>query len=405
MIQFRVNLTGDSVSSVTVLNGGSGLTSPLLIVIDPPSTPTGTQATATAVVSGGSVTSVTVTDGGSGYSETPTAYAVNQTVEALDVRPTDLSGVQSQINELDDLVQTLGQQLTVASGSIPRPSGTVDGAVQVRDALLPEQFLAYDTLYFNRQTSTLHTPSLHASANIRCAGQLTCEDTATIKTLNVSGITLTGQSGVPQPVDPTSGLPTGGTQGQVLTKTGTTNYLSQWQSLTTAILNSVTGGSVGQLLAISSSNTLGWVSGVIQELYNLTDTTGQVLIKTAEGVGWSTVASSGSSSGPSGYAFFAMNSSRFGNSSTSSQVANPFSHHVVLEMDTQVFNTTGGNVYRSGGSVFLKPGGVYSVTGHVEWSNWSNGYRLAYLSIQQYGGVNTLRAAIATSNHAGLGAF
>jgi hypothetical protein len=58
-------LNSGSVSQVTVVNGGSGLTSTPNVYTDPPDS--NNQAPAVAVVSGGAVTAITATNGSSGY--------------------------------------------------------------------------------------------------------------------------------------------------------------------------------------------------------------------------------------------------------------------------------------------------------------------------------------------------
>ena len=61
----------DAINSVTVTDGGSGYVTIPNVTISAPAT--GTQATATAVLTGDKVTAIQITDGGSGYSGTPPA--------------------------------------------------------------------------------------------------------------------------------------------------------------------------------------------------------------------------------------------------------------------------------------------------------------------------------------------
>jgi len=60
-------VSGGAVTSIALVNGGSGYTSPPTITFNGP----GSGATATATISGGSVTSISVTNGGSGYTYSP----------------------------------------------------------------------------------------------------------------------------------------------------------------------------------------------------------------------------------------------------------------------------------------------------------------------------------------------
>lgn len=67
---FKVNLINDSVSSVDVINGGSGYKKTPKIYIDSPFQ-NGTTAKAYCNVVNESIQSIIVTDGGSGYTQTP----------------------------------------------------------------------------------------------------------------------------------------------------------------------------------------------------------------------------------------------------------------------------------------------------------------------------------------------
>ena len=61
-----------TITSVQVTNGGSGYTSPPMVVIAAPTATGGSVATAQATVTGGSVTGVSITNVGSGYTTSPT---------------------------------------------------------------------------------------------------------------------------------------------------------------------------------------------------------------------------------------------------------------------------------------------------------------------------------------------
>ena len=66
-------LTSGAITSATITNGGSGYTSPTVTITPPdyPSgtapSPSGTQATATAIVAGGAIVAIAISNGGSGY--------------------------------------------------------------------------------------------------------------------------------------------------------------------------------------------------------------------------------------------------------------------------------------------------------------------------------------------------
>lgn len=75
------NLATGSVSSISLVDGGSGYTSAPAVTLAPP--PSGITATATASVSGGVVTGFTITQGGSGYTSPPTV-----TIAAPSTQPT-----------------------------------------------------------------------------------------------------------------------------------------------------------------------------------------------------------------------------------------------------------------------------------------------------------------------------
>jgi hypothetical protein len=68
------NLSGATVTTATVTNGGTGYTSPPLVVLQGGG---GTGATATASISGGLVTAVNITAIGSGYTSAPQIVFIN----------------------------------------------------------------------------------------------------------------------------------------------------------------------------------------------------------------------------------------------------------------------------------------------------------------------------------------
>ena len=66
-----INRTGERVNSITVVSGGSGYTQDPTVTIDPPSTPGGVQALASAFRSAGSVVNIAINNPGSGYTSVP----------------------------------------------------------------------------------------------------------------------------------------------------------------------------------------------------------------------------------------------------------------------------------------------------------------------------------------------
>jgi hypothetical protein len=64
------SVVANKVTSVTIINGGSGYTSIPAITFSAP--PSGTTATGTAIVSGGQVVAITITNPGTGYTSAPT---------------------------------------------------------------------------------------------------------------------------------------------------------------------------------------------------------------------------------------------------------------------------------------------------------------------------------------------
>jgi hypothetical protein len=103
-----------------------------------------------------------------------------------------------------------------------------------------------------------------------CPSLVTTGGGTTTTSLVTTSIVLTGQSGTSTPVDPSLGLPTGGTDGQLLVKSGSTNYVSTWRSLTSALVNYITGGAVGKVLTITGLNAVEWVTPASSSSSSLT---------------------------------------------------------------------------------------------------------------------------------------
>jgi hypothetical protein len=97
-----------SVNKVIVGSGGTGYTSTPEIIIDPPSTPWGVQATALANISGGSVTSIEIISSGRGYTSAP-----NITISSPNV------GVNTAIISLE----TLPTYYAIQSSTLPTSAG------------------------------------------------------------------------------------------------------------------------------------------------------------------------------------------------------------------------------------------------------------------------------------------
>jgi len=66
-----INRTGQRVNTITIVEGGAGYTSVPTITIDPPTTPGGVQALASAFIFNGQVINVAINNPGSGYTEAP----------------------------------------------------------------------------------------------------------------------------------------------------------------------------------------------------------------------------------------------------------------------------------------------------------------------------------------------
>ena len=66
-----INRTGQRVNNIEILTGGGGYTLEPSVTIDPPTTPGGTQALASAFIFNGRVTSIAINNPGSGYTSTP----------------------------------------------------------------------------------------------------------------------------------------------------------------------------------------------------------------------------------------------------------------------------------------------------------------------------------------------
>jgi hypothetical protein len=73
----KTTIVGGVVSSISIIDGGSGYTTAPVISFS--SNSAGTAATAIATVSGGVITSITITNGGSGYTTAPSVYFDGQT--------------------------------------------------------------------------------------------------------------------------------------------------------------------------------------------------------------------------------------------------------------------------------------------------------------------------------------
>lgn len=84
------NLTTNTVTSITIVDGGSGYGSAPVVTLSPP--PSGTTATATATVSGGAVTGFTITNAGSGYTTPPTV-----TIVAPPTQPTYTLNIKQKV--------------------------------------------------------------------------------------------------------------------------------------------------------------------------------------------------------------------------------------------------------------------------------------------------------------------
>ena len=67
-----INRTGERVNNINVISGGSGYTVVPTITVDPPTTPGGVQAQASAFIFNGRVINVAVNNPGSGYTSAPT---------------------------------------------------------------------------------------------------------------------------------------------------------------------------------------------------------------------------------------------------------------------------------------------------------------------------------------------
>ena len=66
-----INRTGQRVNTITIVEGGAGYTSVPTVTIDPPTTPGGVQALASAFIFNGQVINVAINNPGSGYTEAP----------------------------------------------------------------------------------------------------------------------------------------------------------------------------------------------------------------------------------------------------------------------------------------------------------------------------------------------
>lgn len=127
------------------------------------------------------------------------------------------------------------------------------------------------------------------------------------------------------------GIPSGGTSGQALTKTSGSNYAVQWST----IHEIPTGGSSGQVLAKSSATdyAVSW-STILQVPSG--GTTGHVLTKNASGYGWAAIPSQTVSSIANGTYNVSLNAS--------GQLVPSSSGGVSLGNSTYYF----GNLYQNG---------------------------------------------------------
>ena len=89
-----------SITGITVLNPGSGFTSPPTIAVSDPNTPAGSNATFTAYLGKGQITAVTVTDGGSGYT-TPPMVTVIGDGEGAELQANLTAGAVSSVDVIN----------------------------------------------------------------------------------------------------------------------------------------------------------------------------------------------------------------------------------------------------------------------------------------------------------------
>ena len=66
-----INRTGQRINNINIVEGGSGYTSVPTVTVDPPTTPGGVQALASAFIFNGQVINVAINNPGSGYTEAP----------------------------------------------------------------------------------------------------------------------------------------------------------------------------------------------------------------------------------------------------------------------------------------------------------------------------------------------
>ena len=66
-----INRTGERVNEITITAGGSGYTTEPSVQIDPPGTPGGIQALASAFIFNGQVVNIAINNPGSGYTSAP----------------------------------------------------------------------------------------------------------------------------------------------------------------------------------------------------------------------------------------------------------------------------------------------------------------------------------------------
>ena len=121
-------LTLDAVTSISIVNAGSGYTVAPIVTIDPPTLPGGIQATAVATISSnGVVTAITITNAGSGYSVTP---AVSLFPNLGGIGYTNVPGINGNDNivSLIPLTGTVGPNGTYFATAIVT-SVTATGAI------------------------------------------------------------------------------------------------------------------------------------------------------------------------------------------------------------------------------------------------------------------------------------
>jgi hypothetical protein len=155
------NLTGDVVSSITIVSGGTGYVAPPSILINPPDG-AGTQATATCTISGGIINSVTIPPlgGGSGYTVAPPVFVIDDVGDSFNLEnlTTQVATLQTDVDALDVIVGQQGGNITALDSSVTALQGFsntgVEGSVVFEGAvndLLADQ----NRFIYNRTTHVL----------------------------------------------------------------------------------------------------------------------------------------------------------------------------------------------------------------------------------------------------------